>query len=231
MRDGQSLAPIGLWAGLTKPLKFNSPCSRKLKVEACLQREFEPGKHDLLNPLTDEGRELSRLFGKQLPKDLLLRAYSSPADRCVETASLILDSHNVHGGDITRNRQVEALGVFYVLDQMKLYRSMQAAGGQVSFLKKWFDGQMANDIIMPAELAATLVARFIAEKFKSPIRTPQLDVLVSHDMTVFTVRDRLLGQAADDYPVEFLDGLIFFVRNGEHYLQSHHGPETAIEHI
>ncbi len=192
-------------------------------------REFEPGKHDLLNPLTDEGRELSRQFGKQLPKELLLRAYSSPANRCVETASLILESHKAHGGSATRNRTVEALGVFYVLDQMKLFMSMKAAGGHVSFLKKWFDGQIANDIVIPAELAATLVARIAVEKFKSRIRTPQIDVLVSHDMTVFTVRDRLLGQAADDYPVEFLDGLVFFERTGKHYLQSHHGPEMAIE--
>ena len=35
-------------------------------------REYAPGKHDLLNPLTDEGRDLARDMGKRLPKGLSL---------------------------------------------------------------------------------------------------------------------------------------------------------------
>ena len=33
-------------------------------------REFAPGRHDLANPLTEEGRELARRLGERLPDDL-----------------------------------------------------------------------------------------------------------------------------------------------------------------
>ena len=44
-------------------------------------REYAPGKHDLLNPLTDEGRDLARDMGKRLPTGLVVRGYTSPAER------------------------------------------------------------------------------------------------------------------------------------------------------
>ena len=53
-------------------------------------REYASGKHDLLNPLTDEGRGLARDMGERLPKGLVVRGYTSPAERCVETAGLIM---------------------------------------------------------------------------------------------------------------------------------------------
>ena len=81
---------------------------------------------------------------------------------------------------------------------------------------------------MPAELAARLVFDFAAANLDRPIQLPQLDVLVSHDMTIFTVRDRLLNQAVADFPVEFLDGLIIFEKDGIRFLQSHHGKPRQI---
>ena len=64
-------------------------------------REFAPGKHDLLNPLTDEGTELARSLGMRLPDGMTLRGYASPAERCVETAQLILDGYAARGGNVT----------------------------------------------------------------------------------------------------------------------------------
>jgi len=191
-------------------------------------REFEPGIHDLLNPLTGEGRELSSRFGELLPKNLLLRGYASPAERCLDTANLILDGHQAKGGQVTRVRPVEALGVFYVLDQMRMFKGMQDAGGQVAQLESWFREEIGTDIMMPADLAARLMVEFAAAKLDRPLATPQLDVLVSHDMTLFTVRDRILRQSAADFPVDFLDGLIFFAQQGQYFLQSHHGEPLQI---
>jgi broad specificity phosphatase PhoE len=173
-------------------------------------REFVPGRHDLENPLTDEGRELAERMGAALPKDLLLRGYASPAERCVETAALLLRGHERRGGRVARHRPVEGLGVFYVLDQMRMFRAMQAAEGQVAFLERWFAGDVAPDVMMPADLAARLVARVVTEKLRQPIAAPQLDVCVSHDMTLYLVRDRLLGRAPGSQEVKFLDGVVFY---------------------
>jgi hypothetical protein len=195
-------------------------------------REFAPDKHDLLNPLTDEGRELARSMGKSLPKSLLVRGYTSPAERCVETAELIMSGHNDGGGQVTRNRVIEALGVFYVLDQMKMFMAMQASGGLVPFLNKWFEGEVQHDILIPPEVAAGVIGRLAATKLaeaQTKERSgPQLDLLVSHDFTVYTLKAQLLGQDTTRYPdVHFLDGIAFFEREGKTYVQSHH--EEAIE--
>ena len=191
-------------------------------------REYAPGKHDLLNPLTDEGRDLARDMGKRLPKGLVVRGYTSPAERCVETAGLVMSGHAAAGGQILRNRVVEALGVFYVLDQMKMFKSMNNAGGIVSFLQHWFDGGVARDIIMPAKLAARLVGGVAKEKLSQSGADPQLDILVSHDFTLYTIKDQLLKQDTNRYPnVHYLDGVAFFNRDGKTFIQSHH--ETAIE--
>ena len=193
-------------------------------------REFAPDKHDLLNPLTDEGRELSTRMGEMLPKSLLVRAYASPAERCVETANLIQQGHRDAGGETTRCRPIEALGVFYVLDQMRMYKAMQQAGGLVGFLNHWFDGKVPSDVILPAVSAASIVFQVAVEKLHQSRQVPQLDLLVSHDMTVYTVRDRLLKQQVSNYPVDFLDGLVIYQLNGKYYLQSHHGPAVEIQY-
>ena len=192
-------------------------------------REFATGKHDLLNPLTDEGRELARAMGARLPKTLLLRGYSSPAERCVETADLILEGHANKGGEISRNRPAEALGVFYILDQMRMYKAMQAAGGQVPMLEQWFRDEVGVDVMIPAPLAARLVAGFAAARLADRRQSPQLDVLVSHDMTLYTLRHQLLAQSADACgEVNFLDGLAIFRRGSDVMIQSHHGGPVAL---
>ncbi|HKI73033.1 MAG TPA: histidine phosphatase family protein [Pseudomonadales bacterium] len=193
-------------------------------------REFATGKHDLLNPLTDEGRELARQMGAGLPTQLLVRAYSSPAERCVETADLILEGHANAGGKITRNRPAEALGVFYILDQMRMYKAMQAAGGQVPLLEQWFEGEVGVDVMIPPGIAARLVAGFAAKRFDDVIGEPQLDLLVSHDMTLYTIRDRLLHQPASRHgDVNFLDGIAIYRQDGELFIRSHHGVALPLD--
>ena len=193
-------------------------------------REYAPGKHDLLNPLTDEGRDLARDMGKRLPKGLVVRGYTSPAERCVETAGLIMSGHAAAGGETLRNRVVEALGVFYVLDQMKMFKSMSHAGGIVSFMQRWFDGGIARDIIMPADLAARLVGGVAKEKLSQSSNEPQLDLLVSHDFTLYTIKDQLLKQGTNRYPdVHYLDGVAFFNRDGKTFIQSHHEPAIELD--
>jgi len=193
-------------------------------------REFEPGRHDLLNPLTDEGRIFAEDFGKALPKNLLVRGYASPAERCVETVQLILKGHGGDGGRVTRHRPIEALGVFYVLDQMRMYRAMTAAEGQVAFLAQWFAGAVPPDVMMPADLAAKLVSRVVASKLEAPLERPQLDVCVSHDMSLYLVRDRLLGLGVETSgAVDFLDGVVFYERGQRLWMRGLRGDARAVE--
>ena len=191
-------------------------------------REYEPGRHDLLNPLTEEGRMLAKDLGRKLPKSVIIRGYTSPAERCVDTAEQIMAGHKENGGQVMRNRVVEALGVFYVLDQMKMFMAMQAAGGLVGFQRQWFSGEVPPDILMPADLSANLIAGLAKEKLKEKLSEPRVDLMVSHDFTLYLLKHQLLGQDSERYPdVIYLDGIAIFERDGRTYIQSHH--EAAVE--
>ncbi|MCZ6618084.1 MAG: histidine phosphatase family protein [Gammaproteobacteria bacterium] len=192
-------------------------------------REFDRGKNDLANPLTEEGRMLAYRFGERLPKQLMVRGYASPPERCLETASLLIDGHRDRGGEATRRRPVEGLGVFYVLDQMKMWKRMDFVGGLVPFLNAWFRGEVPMDTMIPAELAAKLVLRVIAGKLRSTIAPEQLDVCVSHDMTLHLVRDRLLGRNVGDHAVDFLDALVVYELDGALWAATHDGEPRIVD--
>ena len=198
----------------------NEGCTHMVLLMRHSAREFNPDVHDLENPLTDEGRELSQRLGRQLPKAYTLRGYASPAGRCVETAQLCLDGHAAQGGPITRVRPAEGLGVFYVLDQMKMYRVMRDMGSLQQFVSAWSDRAIPQDALIPAQEAARILMMVVSEKLSQSVAEKQIDVCVSHDLSLYLVRDRLLSESPDQGPVEFLDALLAFRRDDRVWLQS-----------
>jgi broad specificity phosphatase PhoE len=192
-------------------------------------REFHPDRHDLENPLTEAGRERARYVGERLPKDMTVRAYASPPERCMETAALVLDGHRSAGGEATRHRPLEALGVFYALDQMKMWKSMADAGGLVPFMGTWVRGEAPQDAMMPADTAARLLAGVLAEKLRQPVAERQIDLCVSHDMTLYLLREMLLGEPAHGPEVGFMDALVLYEADDRLWLTSHHGEPRRLD--
>jgi len=192
-------------------------------------REYAPDKHDLENPLTEDGRSYARELGRRLPKSATVRAYASPPRRCIETAELILASHAAAGGEITRHRPLEALGVFYALDQQKMWKGMREAGGLVPYLESWFAGDVPHDAMMEPDLAAAQILRVMRAKLADPVADVQLDVCVSHDMTLHLLGARLLGEALTTAPVEYLDALVLYALDDELIMTNHRGCEVRID--
>jgi broad specificity phosphatase PhoE len=193
-------------------------------------REFAPDRHDLENPLTAHGRERALALGAELPKALTLRGYASPPERCMETAALILEGHERGGGAVTRHRPLEALGVFYALDQMKMWKAMNAAGGLVPFIAHWVQGRAPADAMMPADLAARLILEVMASKLEQPVAEAQLDLCISHDMTLYLLREVLLGEPAHGPEVGFLDALVLYADAADSlWLCSQHGEPQPVK--
>jgi broad specificity phosphatase PhoE len=187
-------------------------------------REYAEGVHDAKNPLTEEGRALSLRFGENLPPNLLVRAYHSPVGRCRETAERMLSGYASKGGQITRYRPVDGLGVFYVLDQMKMYRAMQADGGLLPFTQKWYAGGQDADILMPAQTAALALLDVLREKLEKEPEGLRLDLCVSHDLSLLTMLDQLLGQPSKKFGnVEYLDAIAVYYLEDQLVLHSRHG--------
>ena len=157
-------------------------------------------------------------------KDLTLRAYHSPVGRCKETAERILSGYASKGGVTTRYRPVEGLGVFYVLDQMKMYRAMHADGGLLPFTQKWFAGGQPPDILMPARAAALALLDVLREKLEAKPDVRKLDICVSHDLSVLTLLDQLLGQPSSKFgDVEYLEAIAVYYLENQLVLHSRHG--------
>ncbi len=191
-------------------------------------RTFRRDIHDLENPLTDHGRALSSRLGAALPKDVHVRGYASPPERCMETARLMIDAHTHAGGSAGRTRPVEALGVFYALDQQRMWKGLSLAESLPAYVGEWFAGAVPEDAMMPAELAVRMILTVLVGKLEAPGAARQLDLCVSHDMTVFTMRHGLGLEPVHGPPVEFLDGLLLCECDGALTLKSHHGAEVEV---
>ena len=128
---------------------------------------------------------------------------------------------------MTRHRPVEALGVFYALDQQKFWKGLDVAGGLDAYADEWVSGQVPRDAMMPSEMAASMILRVLAEKLNQPVAERQLDVCVSHDITLHLLRRELLGETSP-LEVNYLDGLILFEESGALTLRSHTGIEATV---
>lgn len=194
-------------------------------------REYAPGRHDLENPLTAEGRRLAHAFGERLPAELVLRAYASPVARCEDTAELIHAAHRELGGRGRGGaRPVEGLGVFYVLDQMKMFKAMSTSTeGMGGFVRAWLDGRMPADIMLPARLAAASLLNLLFARLQTQTAEPALDLCVSHDLTLYLMREVCLGLTRETTgDVLYLDGMVVFERDGDYLAATHDQPPRSV---
>ena len=172
-------------------------------------REYAPGRHDLENPLTEAGRQYARDFGLRLSPELALRGYASPVARCIDTAELIHAAQLERGGRGSGGcRPVEALGVFYVLDQMRMFKALSASeDGLAGFVQAWMRGDVPEDVMMAPRVAASSLTKLLARRLAGQEGGPALDLCVSHDITVYLMRSVLLALDPETGPVRYLDGL------------------------
>lgn len=194
--------------------------SRLALISRHSAREFNRDVHDLVNPLTDEGRLLCRRMGESLPMGLHVRGYASPPERCVETARLVIDAHAARGGRRGAVRVVESLGVFYALDQIKMWKALQLAGGLAAFVEQWAAGIVAADAMIPTHDAARLILRSTLLRLRGSQEQNSVDLCVTHDMTILMLRDQLLGESAAMHSVAFLEGLALYEQSGKVWLRS-----------
>lgn len=194
-------------------------------------REFNRDINDLLNPLTDHGRQLSVAMGAALSDDIQLRGYASPPERCMETAQLLLEGAGQTLGSMPKVRPLEALGVFYALDHIRMWKGMSQTKGLEDYLNRWFQGELSGDVMMPPKVAVAMVLNVMLGKLDAQALgdKPQLDLCVSHDMTVYTVRHGSGLEPIAAAAVEFLDGLLMYREQGQLLLRSHHGGIVEVD--
>ena len=77
-----------------------------------------------------------------LAQGYVVRGYASPPDRCVETCQIVVQNHDSEVGQSRSVRSLEGLGVFYAIDQVKMWKGMKAAGGLPEYIAEWLAGEV-----------------------------------------------------------------------------------------
>ncbi len=196
-------------------------------------REYRRDVHDLENPLTEEGRSLAARFGASLP-DVNLRGYSSPVMRCRETGALAIEASAAaqRGGVISKVRDIEAFGVFYALDQIRMWKGLRKSDGLADYVGQWFAGKVPQSAMMRPQRAVGMVLEVMLDKLTAPAiqaGTPQLDLCVTHDMTIFTMREGTGLEPVTGPDVRFMDGLLMYEQDDKVFFASQHGGIVEVD--
>ncbi|MCF6247034.1 MAG: histidine phosphatase family protein [Desulfobacula sp.] len=168
--------------------------------------------------LTIPGKTLAYDFGAALPKHLKPKLYTSFIGRCIETAYLI-DKGNTsrHLHQLAHTQIQKKLSPFYINDIEKIIALVEKHGNP-QFLRDWFDNKVNETIIDNPGLTSDRLCKVMTDHLESQ-KTDQIILCVSHDWNIYTIKEFKLGLAHETVGnVAYLEGIIFFERNQQHYV-------------
>lgn len=175
--------------------------------------------------LTEKGKELSYKFGRELPPGCTVRLFSSPVGRCIETAYLIDKGYTSMGGETSINKVYNSLLSFFVRDTDSVMKKIYEGGasGYITFIRDWLDGKIAPEIMLDSEDSSGRVINFLVKRLNETAEN-HINICVSHDMVLFTLKEHALGLRHEDVGIpEYLEGVIIYNDNNEIYITS---PQT-----
>lgn len=170
--------------------------------------------------LTDEGKELSYEFGRHLPTDSLVRFFSSPVCRCVETAYQMEKGNISKGGMTETNKIRRALNAYYLNDLLAVMKRIDEIGS-VAFFREWFNYKIPlSDMADPEESGQILLKYFVDSL--SGMQNGHLDIHVTHDWNLYLLKEYYLNLTLEDVgKAEYLEGVILYQEGGEFYITNH----------
>lgn len=171
--------------------------------------------------LTERGKEFAMKLGTKLPENPRPRLFSSHFGRCIETAYLIdkgyIKTHCIFNG---HNSQAVELSPFYITDIHKAIGLVQELGN-VNFLRRWFNREISEDIMLNPETAADTIADFMVKQMQGLDRG-EIALCVSHDWNIFPLKEYKLGLPHEEYgTVGYLESVIIFEKGGENYIANY----------
>jgi broad specificity phosphatase PhoE len=196
-------------------LRRLSPTSRSLLLVRHSAREVGPpvsgGIFEEEWPLTPAGRVEARRFGRELPSFDRLTLTHTPKERTRDTA------REVEAGFRERYPQAQvqwegidpglSLTKFYARDRALRDRWVEKLG--IDFYVGWLRGEIPDPVMVPASDAVHDLVRRTRAKMEASSAS-SLHLAVSHDVTLFLIREVLFGPGPDERPpIDYLDGILF----------------------
>ncbi len=180
--------------------------------------------------LTEKGKEFAMKLGTQLPENPKPRLFSSHFGRCIETAYLIdkgyIKKHRLFNG---HNSQAVELSPFYIKDIHKAIDIVREIGN-VNFLRKWFDHEISETIMLNPEVAADTITDFMIKQI-SALNDGEIALCVSHDWNLFPLKEYKLELPHEEYgTVGYLESVIIFKKKGRNYIANYQKEPTLLEY-
>jgi broad specificity phosphatase PhoE len=160
--------------------------------------------------LTPEGFAEAEKLGESIgripqPTSSIVLAHS-PVRRCEQTVIAIHAGLARSGSDARILGERGHLGGPYLRDSRRALAVARDLGP--SFVRSWFDGKLAADLVQPlAEAATEQVHRAI--DVLDQVDQPRLAILVSHDWNLMMIREHFFGVRHENAGwIDFLDGVM-----------------------
>ena len=178
--------------------------------------------------LTSNGKGYAQDMGAQLPTAPVPQMFSSFFGRCIETAYLIDKGYTkAHDKLIAHNVTCETLAPFYIND-LERGIAMVEEQGSLKFIRNWFDGNIDESIMVDPQKTAQRLADFMVERLDA-LDENEMALCVSHDWNLFPLKEFYLGLKHEEAgDVGYLEGVIFFEKEGSHFITHYQGKPTAL---
>ena len=162
-----------------------------------------------LAELTPDGHVAAEALGARINGFDQLRIFHSPVKRCRQTAEGIARGFGAIGGAVEIVGAASALGVDYVVDGAETARLATLHGDH--FIRLWFSGQVGPEVIHAAQQIVARKLAYLTNRLQQPCpHGRRLDLHVSHDWNILTLRELLCGVRHEEAGwLNFLDGVGF----------------------
>ncbi|TKJ23051.1 MAG: hypothetical protein CEE43_04870 [Promethearchaeota archaeon Loki_b32] len=168
----------------------------------------EPKEFDVdadLN-LTNQGREIAKVFGENLPENKPIRFFHSKADRCKETAEEIFNGFKKIGGEAVLEGNLLPLyrigiSIEFFIEENKKYNILE-------IFNRWSAGLYSPELWAPLTPYSQKAAELMWVKNQESSES-LLDIHVTHDLHLLALRFGWFGIPPDKKWINYLGGFAF----------------------
>lgn len=177
--------------------------------------------------LNENGKGYAYDMGTQLRSTHPPKLYSSLMARCVETAYLIDKGFTKQHGITPDHNSMDAdLFAFYIKDFVKAISHVTKTGTH-PFIRSWFNQELPEGVMVDPVQTTDRITGFMLKTLTS-LEKNQVAICVSHDWNVFPIKEFKLNLPHEEYgDIGYLDGVVFFEKNGKPYLTSYQAKEPV----
>lgn len=169
--------------------------------------------------LTSQGKQDAYMLGKSLARYSPLAIYHSPVPRCQETADSIREGIISVNQPATMEGYLLDLGGPYITGNWEAIVSNIEQMGHANFIRKWFDNELPESLIMSLPEAAQNQLKILVNQLRSNRHST---INITHDWNIMIMREYFFKLRHEDIgDPDYLDGVYAFVKNGKLHLGYH----------